>query len=220
MYLSVNWIKEWVKLPKDITPEKLAYDLTMSTVEVEEVIDQAASLQGVVVGKIKEMTKHPQADRLQVCQVNIGEQEVSIVCGGDNLTKGMLVAVATVGSKVRWHGQGELVILEKVKIRGIKSSGMIAAASEIGLDDLFPAKSDKEILDLSDFRLKVGQSLSTALKLNDFIIDIDNKSINHRPDLWGQYGLAREIAAIYRTKLKDYQVAGLKTKDRICVSDV
>ena len=212
MYLSVNWIKEWLKLPKEVTAEKLAHDLTMSTVEVEEVIDQAAKLKGIVVGKIKEITKHPQADRLQVCQVNIGEQDVQIVCGGSNLTNNMLVAVATVGSSVRWHGEGDWVKLEKVKIRGVDSFGMIAAASEIGLSNLFPAKSDKEIIDLSGFKLRSGESLASALKLDDFIIDIDNKSINHRPDLWGQYGLAREIAAIYRIRLKDYQTSEIITK--------
>lgn len=215
MYLSVNWLKDWLKLPKDLTAEKLAHDLTMSTVEVEEVIDQAASLAGVLVGKIKEIAPHPDADRLQVCQVDLGSRVDQIVCGGSNLSKGMLVAVATVGSKVKWHGEGELVTLEKVKIRGIESHGMIAAASEIGLHNLFPAKSDKEILDLTDLNPKVGADLSQALQLNDFIIDIDNKSINHRPDLWGQYGLAREVAAIYRLSLADYQVAPLKETDEI-----
>lgn len=215
MYLSVNWLKDWLKLPKDLSAEKIAHDLTMSTVEVEEVIDQAASLKGIVVGKIKEIAAHPDADRLQVCQVDLGSQVDQIVCGGTNLSLGMLVAVATVGSQVKWHGEGELVTLEKVKIRGIESSGMIAAASEIGLSDLFPAKSEKEILDLSEFHLKVGQDLSQALQLNDFIIDIDNKSINHRPDLWGQYGLAREVAAIYRLKLQDYQVSELKEQEEL-----
>lgn len=215
MYLSVNWLKDWLKLPKDLTAEKLAYDLTMSTVEVEEVIDQAASLAGVVVGKIKEIAPHPDADRLQVCQVDLGSRVDQIVCGGSNLTKGMLVAVATVGSKVKWHGEGELVTLEKVKIRGLESNGMIAASSEIGLSNLFSAKSDKEILDLTELNLKVGADLSQALQLNDFIIDIDNKSINHRPDLWGQYGLAREVAAIYRLHLADYQVAPLKETEEV-----
>lgn len=215
MYLSVNWLKDWLKLPKDLTAEKLAYDLTMSTVEVEEVIDQAASLAGVVVGKIKEIAPHPDADRLQVCQVDLGSRVDQIVCGGSNLNKGMLVAVATIGARVKWHGEGELVTLDKVKIRGIESNGMIAASSEIGLSNLFPAKSDKEILDLTELNLKVGADLSLALQLNDFIIDIDNKSINHRPDLWGQYGLAREVAAIYRLHLTDYQVAPLKETEEV-----
>ncbi len=206
MYLSLDWIKQWVKLPKDLTPKQLALDFTMSTVEVEEVIDQAASLQGIVVGKIKEITKHPQADRLQVCQVDLGDGEEQIVCGGTNLTKGMLVAVAKVGSKVKWHGEGDLVVLEEAKIRGVVSRGMICAAEEIGLANLFPVTGEKEILDLSDFKIRVGQSLAEALLLNDIVIDIDNKSINHRPDLWGQYGLARELAAIYQTKFRDYSV--------------
>ncbi|MCB9802448.1 phenylalanine--tRNA ligase subunit beta [Candidatus Nomurabacteria bacterium] len=213
MYLSVNWLKSWLKLPSDLSAQDLAHQLTMSTVEVEEVLDQSASLAGVVVGKIKELAEHPDADRLQVCQVDLGSSVEQIVCGGTNLSKGMLVAVATVGSQVKWHGEGELVTLEKVKIRGIESNGMIAASSEIGLNNLFPAKSEKEILDLSSFNLKVGQNLSQALQLNDFVIDIDNKSINHRPDLWGQYGLAREVAAIYRLKLKEYQVSELKIKE-------
>ncbi len=212
MYLSLDWIKQWVKLPKDLTPKQLALDFTMSTVEVEEVIDQSAALTGIVVGKIKELTKHPQADRLQVCQVDLGDAEEQIVCGGSNLSKGMLVAVAKVGAKVKWHGQGELVVLEEAKIRGVVSRGMICASEEIGLASLFPAKSEKEILDLSDFKLKTGQPLAEALHLNDIIIDIDNKSINHRPDLWGQYGLARELAAIYSTKFKSYELAEIKPK--------
>src|SRR3989344_69249 len=211
MYLSLNWVKKWLKLPKDLSPEQLALDFTMSTVEVEELIRQADALEDIVVGRIAEITQHPQADKLQVCQVEVGRpRPLQIVCGGANLAKDMLVAVALVGAKVRWHGQGEAIILEKAKIRGVDSEGMIAAASEIGLADLFPAKSEWEILDLSSWDLKVGQNLSQALGRDDIIVDIDNKSINHRPDLWGQYGLARELAAIYQSKLKNYQVLDLK----------
>ncbi|MBT7228523.1 phenylalanine--tRNA ligase subunit beta, partial [Candidatus Parcubacteria bacterium] len=210
MYLSLNWVKKHLKLP-NIDAKQLALDLTMSTVEVEGVMDQSESLKDIVAGKITELTKHPNADRLYVCQVDIGEKEEQIVCGGNNLKKGMTVALAKVGSKVKWHGQGELVTLEKTKIRGVESNGMIAASSEIGLGNLFPAESENEILDLSSMRPKVGQPLAEALKLNDIVIDIDNKSINHRPDLWGQYGMARELAAIYKTKLKEYKVAELES---------
>jgi len=213
MYLSLNWVKDWLKLPKDLDKKQIGLDLTMSTVEVEEVVDQAESLSGVVVGRIEEITKHPDADRLHVCQVSIGEKREQIVCGGTNLNKGMLVAVAKVGTKVKWHGEGDLVELQKTKIRGVESNGMIVASSEIGLEKLFPVDSDKEIMDLSALKLKVGQPLAQALKLDDVIIDIDNKSINHRPDLWGQYGLARELAAIYKVKLSEYRVPELKTKN-------
>lgn len=215
MYLSLNWVKDWIKLPKDLASKQLALDFTMAIVEVEEVIYRGELLKDIVVGKINEITKHPDADRLQVCQVDIGEKVEQIICGGTNLNKGMLVAVAKVGSRVKWHGQGDLVAMAKTKIRGLESNGMIAASEEIGLEKLFPQKSDREILDLSSLKLKVGQPLAEALELNDTIIDIDNKSINHRPDLWGQYGLARELAAIYKLKLKDYTNFELKGKNEV-----
>lgn len=210
MYLSLHWVKKWLKLPSQLTPEQLALDLTMSTVEVEDIVYQAKNLENIVVGRVEEITKHPQADKLEVCRVDVGDSSLQIVCGGTNLSRDMLVAVAKVGSRVRWHGAGELATLTKAKIRGVESNGMIAAASEIGLASLFPAKSDHEILDLSAFKLKVGQELAPALELDDVIIDIENKSINHRPDLWGQYGLARELAAIYKINLKKYSAPEIK----------
>jgi phenylalanyl-tRNA synthetase beta chain len=213
MYLSLNWVKDWLKLPKDKDSQQMALALTMSTVEVEKVMEQAKSLEGLVVGRIEEMVAHPNADRLQVCQVNIGPKIEKIVCGGNNLKKGMLVAVAQVGAKVKWHGEGEPVELKPAKIRGIESNGMIVSSSEVGLGNLFPAKSEAEIIDLSAFRIKPGQPLAEALGLNDTIIEIDNKSINNRPDLWGQYGLARELAAIYKLKLKEAPLPDFKTKN-------
>lgn len=210
MYLSLNWVKKWLKLPKEISAEQLALDLTMSTVEVEEVIDQAKNLTDIVVGKIKEIAPHPQADKLQVCQVDVGNRTLSIVCGGSNLAKNMLVAVAKVGAKVKWHGQGDWTTLASAKIRGVESEGMIVASSEVDLQNLFPAASEREIMDLSSLSVKAGQPLSQALELDDTIIDIENKSINHRPDLWGQYGLARELAAIYRLKIKPYEAKAIK----------
>ncbi|PWB38475.1 MAG: phenylalanine--tRNA ligase subunit beta [Parcubacteria group bacterium] len=214
MYLSLNWVKKWLKLPNGLSAEQLALDFTMSTVEVEKIIQQAKNLENIVVGRVEEITKHPQADKLEVCRVDVGDSSLQIVCGGTNLSKGMLVAVAKVGAKVKWHGEGELVVLTKAKIRGVESYGMIAAASEIGLVDLFPSQSDHEILDLSAFNLKVGQNLSQALELDDTIIDIENKSINHRPDLWGQYGLARELAAIYKINLKPYSRLPIKPQSK------
>ncbi|MDP2812613.1 MAG: phenylalanine--tRNA ligase subunit beta, partial [bacterium] len=215
MYLSLNWVKDWLKLPKDLNAKDISLSLTMSTVEVEKIIDQAKSLENIVIGKIEEITKHPDADRLYVCQVNLGQGAEQIVCGGTNLSKGILVAVAKPGAKIKWHGQGELVTLEKTKIRGVESNGMISSAEEIGLGELFPQKSVTEILDLSELKPKIGQTLATALNFNDIIIDIDNKSINHRPDLWGQYGLARELSAIYKLKLANYKIPEIKIKHEL-----
>lgn len=206
MLLSLNFVKQYVKLP-DAKPADIALALTMSTVEVEGVIDQAAHLDGIVVGRVIEIVKHPQADRLWVCRVDVKSSELQVICGGSNLNKGMYVAVAKVGSKVRWHGKGEPIALEEAKIRGVESHGMIASSNEIGLENLFPAHDDHEILDLSPYRVRVGDPLSKALGLTDIIFEIDNKSMTHRPDLWGQYGLARELAAIYDTKLKPLKIA-------------
>ena len=214
MYLSLNWVKNWLKLPNNLTPKEMELALTMSTVEVEGIIQQAEQLKGIVVGQIVELAKHPQADLLQVCQVNIGKKTEQIVCGGTNLSKGMLVAVATVGSRVKWHGQGDWVELASAKIRGVESHGMIVSVPEIGIANLFNQGSEREILDLSSFAGKPGQELSQLLELDDVIMDIDNKSINHRPDLWGQYGLSRELAAIYKLKLTPYQYNQVKGNNK------
>jgi len=133
---------------------------------------------------------------LQVVNVDLGDGEFQIVCGGTNLKEGMKVAVAKVGAKVCWHGEGELVEMKPAKIRGVKSFGMICASSEIGLGDIFE-QGETEILDLSFLDVKIGTPVAKALSLDDIIFDIDNKSMTHRPDLWGHYGMAREIAAVY-----------------------
>ncbi len=208
MYLSLRWVEKFVKLPA-LTAEELALKVTMSTVEVESVIKQSQSLEGIVIGQIKELVKHPQADRLSICKTTIGSQTLQIICGGTNLREGMTVAVAKVGARVRWHGEGELVTLEPAKIRGQESNGMIVASSEIGLEKLFPAASDHEIIDLSDYNFKPGASLAESLDWNDIILEIDNKSMTHRPDLWGQYGLARELAAIYDVKCKPLKIPAI-----------
>ncbi len=208
MYLSLRWIEKFITLPA-MTAEELALKVTMSTVEVERVIKQAQNLDGIVVGQIKELVKHPQADRLSICKTTIGSQTLQIICGGSNLREGMLVAVAKVGSRVRWHGEGDLVTLEPAKIRGQESNGMIVASSEVGLEKLFPAASDHEIIDLSDYNFKPGATLAESLDLTDTVLEIDNKSMTHRPDLWGQYGLARELAALFDVKCKPLKIPAI-----------
>ena len=116
----------------------------------------------------------------------------------------MKVAVALPGSVCRWHGEGEPVEIKKSKLRGVDSYGMICGAVEIGLADLFPTKEEAHILDLSDFDAPAGTPLADALDLNDIILEIDNKSMTNRPDLWGHYGIAREIAALYDLPMKEF----------------
>lgn len=204
MKVSLNWIRDYVQLPADADLKKLAYDLTMSTVEVEDTIELAKQFDHMVVGVINTIGQHPNADKLRVCMTDIGGRVESIVCGGSNLREGMKVAVALPGSVCRWHGEGEPVEIKKSKLRGVDSYGMICGAVEIGLADLFPTKEEAHILDLSDFDAPAGTPLADALDLNDIILEIDNKSMTNRPDLWGHYGIAREIAALYDLPMKEF----------------
>ncbi len=132
MRVSLNIIKKYVDLPKDLSDVDIAKDLTLRTVEVEKVEDMAAKYHDIVVGKIIEVKAHPNADRLRICIVDIGEDKpVQIVCGGSNLYEGELVVVSKPGAEVVWHGEGEPVKVEATKMRGEASFGMICASSEV-----------------------------------------------------------------------------------------
>ncbi len=203
MKLSLNWIKDFVRLPDDMDLKKLAYDLTMSTVEVEGMEPLARRFDGIVIGVIKEVLPHPNADKLRICKVDIGTENIKdIVCGGSNLEAGQKVVVACPGAYVRWHGEGEPVEIKNAKLRGVESFGMICASVEVGMDGLFPASDDHEIMDLSSLDVAAGTPLAEALDLDDYILEIDNKSMTNRPDLWGHYGIARELAALYDLPLE------------------
>ena len=203
MKLSLNWIKKYVDLPENLTMEKLSYDLTMCTVEVEDATDLSESLGGLVVGKIITVEPHPDADKLRICTVDVGDAAPStIVCGGINLAPGQLVVVAKPGAMVRWHGAGDPIEIKPAKLRGIMSFGMICSSGEIGLEELFPTSREAEIMDITFLDAVPGTPVADALGLDDIILEIDNKSLTNRPDLWGHYGMARELAAIYDRKLR------------------
>ena len=204
MKVSLNWIRDYVQLPADADLKRLAYDLTMSTVEVEDAVELAKQFEHMAVGVINAVEQHPNADKLKVCKTDIGGEVKDIVCGGTNLRAGMKVAVALPGAMCRWHGEGKPVEIKQSKLRGVESYGMICGAAEIGLADLFPTKEEAHILDLSDFDAPAGTPLADALDLNDIILEIDNKSMTNRPDLWGHYGIAREIAALYDLPMKEF----------------
>ena len=196
MFISYNWLKDYVKTTKSAS--EIGALLTLHTAEVEGVEDQSKSFENMVVGKVVELKQHPNADKLRIAMTDIGEKSpVQIVCGGSNLREGMIVPVALPGAFVKWHGEGDLIQLEPAKIRGESSHGMICAGEEINL----PACPEGEITELH-VDAKTGTPLAKALKLDDAIIEIDNKSLTHRPDLWGHYGIAREIAALTDSKLE------------------
>ncbi|MDD2758335.1 MAG: phenylalanine--tRNA ligase subunit beta [Patescibacteria group bacterium] len=212
MKLSFEWLKKYVNLPDSVPAQEVAEKLKLATVEVEGVELQGALLGHVVVGKVLSAEKHPQADKLKLCQVDVKNEKLQIVCGGSNVRAGMLVALAKVGAKVKWHGQDELMELKPTAIRGVESFGMICSASEIGLEAIYPPKEEKEIIDLSGTlaEKQVGKPLAEILGLNDTVFEIDNKSLSHRPDLWGHYGMAREVAALFGKSLKEYKTNAVK----------
>ncbi len=219
MKLSLNWIKDYVALPDDMDLKQLAFDLTMSTVEVEGAHELARDFDGIVVGEIKEVLPHPNADKLRICKVDIADGEIhDIVCGGSNLEVGQSVVVACPGSFVRWHGEGDKVEIKNAKLRGVPSFGMICAAVEVGLSDLFPAEGEHEIMDVTSFGIPAGTPLAKAFDLDDIILEIDNKSMTNRPDLWGHYGIARELSALYNLPLREFKPFTPDTKEEMPIN--
>lgn len=205
MKISLNWIKKFVDVPAKYSAKELAELLTLRTCEVEGFEDEKVKFANMVIGKVIKLRPHPNADKLRLADTDIGERTVKIVCGGQNLAEGMTVAVALPGAVVNWHGAGETVELKETKIRGEESFGMICAGEEIGL----PSSPPTYIADMIELWAKMGikpsktgTPLAENLNLNDIVFEIDNKSLTHRPDLWGHFGLAREFAAILGKELK------------------
>jgi phenylalanyl-tRNA synthetase beta chain len=198
--VSYKVLKKYI--PDIKSPEEVAQDLIMHTAEVEEIHSQKDDFENIVYWVIKSVEAHPDADSLKLCMVDGGEDELTqIVCGGSNLKVDQGIALAKVGASVLWHGQGEPVVMKKTAIRGVDSYGMICASEEIKLKEDFPAKTETEILDLSHIDAKPGTNLAEVLGKDDVILEIDNKAINHRPDLFSHIGIAREIEAIAGKKL-------------------
>lgn len=196
MYLSLNWLRRHIDLD-GLTPEQIALDLTLSTAEVEGLERFLPHLSDVTVGYVKQRDPHPGADKLGVCTVDVGgPEELQIVCGAPNVAGGQKVAVATLGTRL----PGDLKI-KKAKIRGVESRGMICSVRELGLGD-----EHDGIWVLPD-DAQVGAPVAEQLGLDDWVIEIDNKSITHRPDLWGHRGIAAELGAIYERPLKPLETA-------------
>lgn len=199
MFISRNWLKDFVKIPDSLSAKELALKMTMSMAEVEGWVDQRESLAGVVVGEILEVNKHPNADKLQLAVVDVGNKKLNIVCGAPNIAKGQKVPVALIGAELP-NGMK----IEKVKVRGEESEGMLCAEDELGLG------ADHTGILILDSKLVPGTLLSKAMGFDDIVYEIDNKSLTHRPDLWSHYGIAREMAAILGEKLKSYETRNLK----------
>jgi len=195
MYLSFNWLKEFIDLPHDIKPSDIADKLTLHTVEVEGVLNQKERFANVVVGKILKIEKHPNADRLQLTEVDTGDKVRKIVCGAHNIEVGNFVPTALPGAVLPQDFE-----IKEAKVRGELSEGMLCAKDELELGD------DHSGIMILEAKAKPGQSLADYLSLDDVVLEVDNKSLSNRPDLWGHYGIAREISGLFSSKLKDYEI--------------
>ena len=189
MKISINWLKDY--LETDHTPEEISEILTNLGLEVEKISDFESikgGLKGVVAGKVLECGKHPNADRLKVTSIDIGNNEVfEIVCGAPNIEKGQIVPVATVGSKI-YTNEGIEIKIKKSKIRGVVSNGMVCAEDEIGLGD-----SHEGIMVLEK-NVKPGTPISDLFNIqSDKILEIGLTP--NRCDAMSHYGVARDLKA-------------------------
>ena len=184
MRVSLNWLKEFVDI--DMSPEELGRVLTIAGFELEEMIDLRANADGVVVGKVIQRDKHPNADKLSVCKVDVGTDEpLSIVCGASNVRADIFVPVATVGTYLPAID----LKLKPTKLRGEPSTGMICSLTELGLE-----KESEGIHIFEDDDVKPGDDVRPLLGLNDVILDLATTA--NRADALSMVGIAREVAAL------------------------
>ena len=204
MKFSESWLREWVK--PAINSEELAHQITMAGLEVDDVEPVAGVFTGVKVGKVVECGQHPDADKLQVTKIDIGEEELlDIVCGASNCRLGLTVAVATVGAVL----PGDFKI-KKAKLRGVPSHGMLCSFSELGID----VESDG-ILELPE-GTTLGMDVRELLELNDVTIDVDLTA--NRADCFSIRGLAREVGVLNRADVTEPTVEAVATSIEDTVS--
>jgi len=188
MNVTLNWLKNYIDF--ELSPSELADRLTMLGVEVESVKQLGAELEGVVVGSVGSIKPHPNADKLVLCQVDIGEtEELQIVCGAPNVREGMLAPVATIGATLPIG-----LTIKRAKLRGETSHGMLCSEKELGLSEdaagLMELPTDTPL----------GTSISEALGLDDVVFELEITP--NRPDCLSLIGVAREIRAETGNALK------------------
>ncbi|MEX0267732.1 phenylalanine--tRNA ligase subunit beta [Leptolyngbyaceae cyanobacterium UHCC 1019] len=201
MRISLNWLRELVDIA--MTPSELAEMLTMAGFEVEDIEDRRTWAEGVVVGKVLTREPHPNADKLSVCTVDIGQANPStIVCGAANVQADLYVPVATLGTFLPKVGEKGLKI-KPAKLRGVASEGMICSLAELGL-----AKESTGIHQFEGDFFKPGVDVRPLLGLDDVILDLTSTA--NRADALSLVGIAREIVALTGADLRLPQVPELK----------
>ncbi len=201
MKVSLNWIKEFtdVDLPIDELVEKIGNQLGA----VEQVTDLGKRYQGIIVAKVIDCQPHPDADKLHICKIDDGNKlkdierddkgYIQVVCGATNARKDLLVVFVPPGTLVPDTIDHDPLTIEIREIRGVKSNGMLASYRELAISN-----DHEGIVELDPNDAKPGDGFADVFKLNDHIITIENKMFTHRPDCFGQLGIAREISGICR----------------------
>jgi phenylalanyl-tRNA synthetase beta chain len=208
MRISINWLRELVKV--DLPPEKLAEMLTIAGLEVEEIEDRRQLANGVVVGKIIERKPHPNADKLGICQVDVGgDKLLNIVCGASNARADIYVPVATPNTYL----PAIALKIRPTKLRGERSEGMICSLAELGLE-----KESAGIYIFAEEGLKLGEDVRPYLGLDDVIIDISPTA--NRADALSMVGVAREVAALTGASLHLPQTQEISIASRKEVVDL
>lgn len=207
MKISLNWLKQYVNIPETVSDEELIRLIGARLVEVEGVIDETHKYDKIFVVKVESCEKIPET-HLSLCQINNGGEElVQVVCGAPNVRAGMLAAWIAPGAVVpaSVHEDAPFVI-GKRKVRGYESSGMLAGADELDFGD-----DHSGIAEIDPTMAKPGDLLADVFGLNDLILEIENKSLTHRPDTFGIVGFAREVAGILGIKFDCDLLKNLKT---------
>ena len=194
MKVSYNWLKEFVNI--DVSAQEIADRLTVSGFEVEDLVYMNEHLHDVYVGKILKIEKHPEADKLVVCQVDVGFKNVQIITSATNVFEGAHVPVSLDGANLA-NG----IQIKPSKLRGVDSDGMFCSGEELGIDENYiEGGSFNGILILPE-SMKPGTKIEDALMLNDVVLDI-NVTPN-RPDCNSVVGIARELCAMYGKTFKE-----------------
>lgn len=196
MYISINWIKDFVDLD-GIDVEKLIYKFTMSTAEVEGITKHGQDVNGVIVAQILSVENVENSKKLHKLMVETGKEKLQVICGAPNVRVGAKVAFAQVGSTIGGEKIGQATLAGQI------SNGMCCSEKELGISD------DHSGIIIFDDDVKVGEDVKNIIPIDDIVYEVDNKSLTNRPDLWGHYGIAREIAAITGRKLKPLEIEDL-----------
>ncbi|WP_053039327.1 phenylalanine--tRNA ligase subunit beta [Staphylococcus haemolyticus] len=193
MLISNEWLKDYVNA--NVSVEDLAERITRTGIEVDDIIDYTKDIKNLVVGYVQSKEKHPDADKLNICQVDIGEEEaVQIVCGAPNIDAGQHVIVAKVGGRLPG-----CIKIKRAKLRGERSEGMICSLQEIGISSNVVPKAYENGIFVFPNEVEPGTDALTALYLNDQVMEFDLTP--NRADALSMVGTAYEVAALYQTEM-------------------